>query len=102
METNGKFKVMDHKSCNGKAKTRVDTPKCAHRTPGVSRKILWGISMVMVALFRFLMTWAIGMTAEPVNVTLTSILGVLGMSLLAWSWLSDRTRNRTPDNPRHL
>jgi hypothetical protein len=61
---------------------------------------LWGLSMVMVALFRFCMTWALNVTPEPVNVTLTSIIGVLGMTLFTWGRLKDRTPKRTAENSR--
>jgi hypothetical protein len=101
MDTNGRFKVADHKARNGKPIAAGDTPKSANQSRGVGRKTLWGLSMVMVALFRFFMTWALNVTPEPVNVTLTSIIGVLGMMLFTWGRLKDRSPMQTPENSRH-
>ena len=84
MDTNGRFKAADHKACNGKPIAAGDTPKSAVQSRGVGRKTLWGTSMVMVALFRFLMTWAIGVPPEPVNVLITAIFGAVGIVFFTW------------------
>lgn len=101
MDTNGRFKVADHKARNGKPIAAGNTLKSANQSRGLGKKTLWGLSMVMVALFRFCMTWALNVPPEPLNVTLTSIVGVVGMMLFAWGRLKDRAPMQTPVNSRH-
>lgn len=101
METKGRLNVADHTACNGKPVGRGETAKSAVEPRRVSRKTLWGLSMVLVALFRFCMTWALNVTPEPVNVTLTAIIGLLGMTLFVWGRLNDRVQIQTPEKPRH-
>ena len=96
METNDRLTVWGHDACNGKPIAGGDTSKSADRSRGVGRMTLWGLSMVMVALFRFFMTWVIGVSREPVDVTLTSVIGVVGMMLFAWGRLKDRAPVHTP------
>lgn len=98
METNGQFKVADHKARDGKPIVADDPAKSAVESRGVSRMTLWGLSMVLVALFRFFMTWALGVSPEPVNVTLTSIIGVVGVMLFMWGRVKDRVPKRTAEN----
>jgi hypothetical protein len=85
METDGRFKSADQRACNGKPIANLDPGKPILQLRRVSRKILWGASMVSVALFRLLMTWVIGVPAEPVSVLITAIFGVVGIVLLMWS-----------------
>ncbi len=101
MNTNGQLKVAEQKNCNGKPIANPDPGKPVLQSRRVSRKTLWGASMVSVALFRFFMTWALKVTPEPVNVTLTSITGVLGMTLFTWGRLKDRPAMQTLVNSRH-
>jgi hypothetical protein len=101
METNGRFKVADHKARNGKPIVADDPAKSAVESRGVSRMTLWGFSIVIVALFRFLMTWALGVSPEPINVAITSVVGVSGVTLLAWGRLRDRVPERSTENSRH-
>jgi hypothetical protein len=101
MNTNGRLKVANHKSCNGKPFAGRDSANSSVQSRGVSRKTLWGLSMVVVALFRFCMTWALNVPPEPVNVALTSITGVLGVTLFTWGRLKDRSAMQTLVNSRH-
>jgi hypothetical protein len=101
METNDRLKVADCEVCKGKPIAADDPAKSAVEPRRVSRKTLWGLSMVLVALFRFCMTWALNVTPEPVNVTLTAIIGLLGMTLFVWGRLNDRVQIQTPEKPRH-
>jgi len=101
MDKNGQLKVADHKVCNGKPIAAGDTSKSAVQSRGVSRMTLWGFSIVTVALFRFFMTWALGVSPEPINVAITSVVGVSGVILLAWGRLRDRVPGRSTENSRH-
>jgi len=50
--------------------------------------------MVMVALFRFFMTWAIGVPPEPVNVLITAIFGAMGIVLFTFGrWEQTRAKS---------
>lgn len=94
MNTNGRFKAADHNACNGKPITNLDTPKPNHQSRRVGRKTHWGLSMVMVALFRFFMTWAIGVPPEPVNVLITAIFGAMGIVLFTFGrWEQTRAKS---------
>ena len=101
MEANGRLKVADCDVCNGKPIAADDPAMSAVESRGVSRMTLWGLSMMMVALFRFFMTWALGVSPEPVNVAITSVVGVSGVTLLACGRLRDRVPGRSTENSRH-
>lgn len=59
----------------------------------MSNKRIYGIALIVVMLFKYFMTWLLGVTPDPTLTTLNLVAGCMGGILLFLGWRDEQKKN---------